>query len=87
MVFRASRLARYQWWFHAGEKEEGNHQAHPDNKAEQAEQIHRRKLADAFLPKLSEVGHHANREKRHNEKDAAEGIGFDHRGLYLPIIS
>src|SRR5436190_2525243 len=85
MIFASSPwLACYQRWINAAKKDEGNHQSHPDDKAEQAEQINRRQPADTFLPKLSKIAHHADREKRHNEKDTAKSIGFPHGRLELP---
>src|ERR1700740_754632 len=61
----------------------GNDQSCPDDEAEQAHHIDRGELADAFLPELSEVGHHADGEKSQNEKDAAEGVRLAHRRLDL----
>jgi hypothetical protein len=85
MIFASSPwLACYQRWINPAKKDKGNHQSHPDDKAEQAEQINRRQPADTFLPKLSEIAHHAGREKRHNEEDTAKSVGFSHGRLELP---
>src|SRR5438477_605891 len=47
----------------AGEENERDDKADPDDEAEQRQQIHGGKPSDAFGPQLSEVAHHADREK------------------------
>src|SRR5215470_571095 len=79
----SSRSTGRQRGLDADEKDERDDQTHPDHEPEQAQHINGRQPADALFPKLLEVSHHADREERHHEEDAAEGIGFTHRGLDL----
>src|SRR6266446_5567481 len=77
----SSELTGYQRRLDPAEENPGNDQACPDDEAEQAHHIDRGELADAFLPELSEVGHHPDGEKRQDEKDTAEAVRFAHRRL------
>src|ERR1019366_2442225 len=47
----------------AAEEQPGNQQPDPDHKAEQADDIDGRELANALLPQRAEVGEHADREE------------------------
>src|SRR5690348_11847377 len=68
---------------HAGEEQPRNDEAHPDDESEQAHQVHGGELADAFLPELAEIRHHADGEEREHEEDAAEHVRLTHRRLHL----
>src|SRR6476660_3923682 len=72
-----------QRWLDPAVEQPGNDQSDPDDEAEQAHHIDSGELADAFLPQLPEIGHHADREERQHKDDAAEGIGLAHRRLDL----
>ncbi len=66
------------------EEGEGNEQADPDDEAEQADHIHHRQAADAFLTQLVEVGDHADAEEGQQEEDDAEAVG--HAGDLLADV-
>src|SRR5262249_6057531 len=67
---------------HPAVEEPGDDESRPDDEAEEAEQVHRRALADAFLPELAEIRHHAEGEKREDEEDATEAVRLVHRGFH-----
>src|SRR5512132_1627387 len=56
-AFRAPLVAQLgrERWLDAGKKDERDREPHPDDEAEQRQQVHRGESADAFGPQLSEV--------------------------------
>src|ERR1017187_1106240 len=64
----------------AAEEQPGNQQPDPDHKSEQADEIHRGKLAKTLLPELAEVREHADRKERQDKEDDPEDVGLARRG-------
>ncbi|MPL81389.1 hypothetical protein SDC9_27308 [bioreactor metagenome] len=63
--------------------EEGirNEQAHPDDEAEQAHDVHNCKAANAFFLQLAEVGHQTDAEEGQQEEHDAEAVEGASHGL------